>query len=182
LLFYLLSTLVCAQVPPLNYDTQQEAVVNTKGFYPFSAAANQIFKESLAVSAKIGFINTNLKNDKPLIPPSFLPAMFFIAPAADGKEVGPRQFIWKDTAVILNYQNAPKNSRTYGISIVPFISTPSLTLELQPFANPDIKTVVCSDSCVDNLNKWCVLKTDSYGNKTCGKCNTTYGNACACKP
>ena len=178
----LLSAPVFAQVSPIDFDTQQDVVITMKGFYQFSAEANQIFKDSLTQSTQIGFINTNLMNKTPFILPSFPPAMFFIAPAADGKEIGPRQFIWKNTAVILNYQLAPKNAQVYGISVVPFISTPSFTIELQPFANPGIKTVVCSDSCADNINKWCVLKTDANGNITYGKCNQTYGAACACKP
>jgi len=150
----------------IDFGTPQEFMISSRGFYPFSPEANQIFKEVVQQNAKVGLTFSNFKG------------LMTVAPAADGKEIGPRKLIWRNNSVVLNYQRAGGNINTFGISIIPLFTNPSFILEVQPFAA--IKTVVCTDACAENLNQWCVRGKDPKGNDILGKCKQTYGSACAC--
>lgn len=151
LMFIIAITFQSAFAVDFELNTKQNLIFPTRGFYPFSEAANKELKSLLNQNKSVAVIISSFDGQK-----------LKVAPAADNHEIGKKKTITGETTTVLAFT---KGGKRYGLSIVPSGGPTTVEIELQPFAGrPCQNPVNCQDDCGENLGKCC--EKDSNGNQT----------------
>lgn len=161
----LFTTSALAQL--IELDTKQDLTISNSGFFPFSQAANDQFKQLIKQNPLVSVVISNFNGTK-----------LKIAPAKDFREIGHKQQIKENGVVVLDFRKA-KSGKTIGLSFVPAKKPTSLTVQVQPFAGRPCPNPItnCADACGENLGLCC--EKDGSGNQT-KICVRGLGSSCGC--
>lgn len=92
----------------IQFDTKQNLVISSPGFFPFAGVSNNIFKDAFSTDPNLTVQFSN-----------FLGSPCNIAPAADSSEVGPKIRVTGSGEFVIDFGEAPPNRNIFGLSFVP---------------------------------------------------------------
>lgn len=150
----------------IEISQSQSLDVPNSGFYPFSQSGSDELKELIPSNPRVSILITDFSG-KP----------FFIAPAADNREIGPKQKIKGNGVYILNFKKGSKKT-LLGLSLVPKGTSTMITIAVDPFAKGTCPNPVnCQDDCGVNLGKCCEKNASGNVGKICKQVGTS---SCGC--
>lgn len=167
-IIYTLILLLSLSLPAYSVEISQSQSLDipSSGFYPFSQSASDELKSFLPSNPRVSVLITDFSGDP-----------FFIAPAADNREIGPKQKIKSNGVYILNYKKGRKRT-LLGLSLVPKGQSSMVTISIDPFAKGTCpKPVNCQDDCGVNLGKCCEASANGNVAKICKQVGTS---SCGC--
>ena len=163
-----LLTLILFSSPAYSVEISQSQSLDipSSGFYPFSPLASEELKSLIPSSPLVSVLISDFSGKS-----------FFIAPAADNREIGPKQKIKSNGVYILNFKKGSKRI-LLGLSLVPNGTSTMITIAIDPFAKGSCpKPVNCQDDCGGNLGKCCEASASGNIAKICRQVGTS---SCGC--
>lgn len=163
-IIYCLVIAIFLSLPALSVEIgqSQSLDISGRGFYPFSQSGSDELKEFIPSNSRVSVLITDFSGNP-----------FFIAPAADGREIGPKQKIKGNGVYILNFKKGAKRN-LLGLSFVPKGTSTMITIAIDPFAKGTCPSPVnCQDDCGVNLGKCCEASANGNVAKICKQVGTS---------
>ncbi len=167
-ILYSLALVILLSLPAFSVEIgqSQSLDVSYRGFYPFSQAGSDELKELIPSDPHVSVIISDFSGNP-----------FFLAPAADNREIGHKQKIKGNGAYILNFKKGAKRNQL-GLSFVPKGTSTMITIAVDPFAKGTCPNPVnCQDDCGVNLGKCCEKSANGNVAKICKAVGTS---SCGC--